>query len=263
MQESPFNSVIFIDETEIEENGRHNQGLIIHFNGVYLSLDNLPIVKNEMLSILREDGIKSFHSKNLFKEKSTENYELIDSLTEIIIQNRIPWLNFGFAKSYLKDQRLEPIMKMEFPNMDFQKNNYRSWGFFLFIHSIHYFNLTNQKFDKKIRIYADKDTYLKKQTEWNHTGGILSSIERVLGTTGGKEPYLHLSDFLGFIFRRVKSKIPNFLNELEKLDKAEIDDLTKRCTSAVMKITNAGLFHYLDFLEILPRQENVGDKRYK
>lgn len=251
-----FNSVIITDEIEIEENSEKEQGLIVHFNGIYIEHEKALFLQYDFHPFVDMFSKKGFHAKDVFKEKSDENYYLMNNLTDIIIKHRLIWINFGFSKRTMKDEGLKPLFDMEFPNIKFQKNNYKAVGFFLYVSSIHFYQEKHKIFKPKIRIYTDKDEYLKVGTELSHDGVVWKNIERIFATRGKYEPFLYLSDFVGFIFRRVKTYIGNDLKDIESVNFEELDNLTRMCLFCIVRIVKSGLFKYFNFWEIMPTEKS-------
>lgn len=249
-----FNSVIYTDEVEIMSNPKNGQNLGIHFNGIYFDLDKAQGIVNGLNPIVIALGDKGFHSKKLFKQKSDDYYNLIIIMTSIIIKHQILWINFPFAKTTMKHPGLKPFFDLKFTEMEFQKSNYRAVAFYLYFHSIHYYQEKHKIFNSKIRIYTDKDEYLKVGAEFHHGGEILSNIERIISTRGSTEPFLYLADLVGFMFCRVKTHIGKDMSDLPNIDIESLDPLTKICLFNTVRIVQHGLFKLFDFWDIMPRE---------
>lgn len=249
-----FNSVIYTDEVEIMANYQNGQNLGIHFNGIYFDTENAQRLASDLNPIVIAIGDKGFHSKKLFKEKSEEYYNLMVLLTDIIIKNKVKWINFPFAKSSMKDKGLKPFFDLQFPNMQFQKSNYRAVGFYLYFHSIHYYQEKHKVFRPKIRIYTDKDEYLKVGSELHHDGKILHNLERIISTRGKTEPFLYLADLVGFMFGRIKTKLGREITDLKDIQVDKLDPLTKICLFNTVRIVQNGLFSLFNFWDIMPTE---------
>lgn len=247
-----FESVIYTDEVEIMANPSKNQGLVIHFNGMYFDRFQALNVAKDLHPIVECFGKKGFHSKKLFKEKSSQYYNLMDYLTDVIIRNEVLWINFPFEKRKMKSEVLKPFLEMKLDYLEHLKTNYRAVAFYLYIHSVHYYHEKHKSFKPKVRIYTDKDEYIKVGTEFYHEGKVLSNIERIISTRGSAEPFLYLSDLAGFMFGRVKTKIGRDLNRLPEIDIDSMDQLTKHCLYNVMRIVQNGLFKVFHFEDLLP-----------
>ncbi len=249
-----YNSVIYTDEVEIMANSEKDQGLTIHFNGIYFDLNKAFGLVQDLNPIVEAIGTKGFHAKKLFKQKSQDYYNLMVILTDIIIKHRLIWLNFPFPKSNMVAKGLRPFFDMEFTEMDFQKTNYRAVAFYLYFCSIHYYQEKNKIFNPKVRIYTDKDEYLKVGSEFHHDGKILSNVERIIATRGKTEPFLYLADFVGFMFGRVKTYIGKDITQMGDLNVEALDQLTKLCLYNTIRIVQNGLFKVIDFWDVLPKQ---------
>jgi len=249
-----FNSVIFTDEIEVEENLQKQQGLTVHFNGLYFDLYQATVLKMDFEPIVESFGEKGFHAKYFFKKKSDANYLLMRTLTDLIIKHNLLWLNFSFSRRSLCDKRLKPFFDMEFSNMKFQKGNYKAVGFYFYLHAINYYQEKFDVFRPKIRIYTDKDQYLKINQAFFHEGAVLKNIELIIASRGSSEPFLYLSDLVGFIFRRVKTYLGQDFRKMDHVQVATTDILTKECLTNLLKINRAGLFKYLDLWEIMPTE---------
>ena len=249
-----FNSVIYTDEVEIMANPSTGQDLGIHFNGIYFDTDQAMGIVHDLNPIVIALGQKGFHAKKLFKEKSDNYYNLMIILTDIIIKHKIVWINFPFAKSTMKDKGLKPFFDMQFSDLEHLKSNYRAVAFFLYFHSIHYYQERNKIFKSKIRIYTDKDEYIKLGTEFHHNGKILSNLERIISTRGSAEPFLYLADLVGFMFGRVKNHIGKNIIDLQNIDFEKIDPLTKLCFYNTNRIVQNGLFKLFNFWDIIPTE---------
>jgi hypothetical protein len=151
MKNDSFNSVIFTDEIEIKENTQNQQGLTVHFNGIYFDLCQAAALKMELEPIVKSLGKKGFHARNVFKINNMDNYPLMRTLTDLIIKHNLLWINFGFPKSWMMDKRLKPFFDLNF-KYEFPKNNYKAVGFYFYFHSIHYYQEKLGVFKPKIRI---------------------------------------------------------------------------------------------------------------
>lgn len=257
---SDFNSVIFTDEIEIEENHQTGHKLTIHFNGLYFDLAHAAPLKIDFEPIVQSFGKNGFHAKDFFNEKSEHNYPLLRTLTDLIIKHKLLWLNFAFPEAAMNDPRLTPFFSMPFTEMTFQKDNYKAVAFYFYIHSINYYQEKFKVFRPKIRIYTDRDQYLKKYEFLYHQGSVLKNLELIIASRGSSEPFLYLADFVGYIFRRVSTKLCRDFSNIEAI--TTTDQLTKECLKSLMKINQAGLFQYLDLWEIMPT-ERPNDKEGK
>lgn len=249
-----YNSVIFTDEVEIMANPKNGIDLGIHFNGIYFDLEKASYIKHDLDPIVSAFGKKGFHSKNIFKQKDESSFALMSYMTEIIIRNHIIWINFPFSKKTMNSPGLKPFFDMKFTEMEFQKTNYRAVAFFLYFHSIHYYQEKFKIFNPKIRIYTDKDEYLKCGSEFHHHGKILFHLERIISTKGKNEPFLYLADFLSFMFGRVKSNMRGELYDYPNVLMDNIDPLTKICFFNTIRLVQNDLFKVFNFWELLPTE---------
>ena len=173
-------------------------------------------------------------------------------MIDIIINNQLLYLNFGFEKALMKDPRLKEILELDLSGIGFQKSNYRAYGFLLYFHSLHYYQEKFNIFNPKIRIYCDKDTYLRLGTQIWHDGKVIHNIEKIGSARGKDLPFLYLADLTGYVFRRVKTKIGKDLDKVTTNELNMLDLLTKTCYTTLRKITNAKLFKYINLFDVFP-----------
>ncbi|BDS12725.1 hypothetical protein [Aureispira anguillae] len=248
-----FNSLLFTDEIEIEANKQQNQNLVIYFNGIYIDdLSKLPSIKTDFELILEKVGKKGFHAHKAYKNKADSKL-LMQLMTTIILKYELHWFSFPFVKEWLTDSRLNTYMENDEITVPFKKSNYRASAFYFYLHCINERIKYLPSFSPKVRLYSDKDTYIRLYHGFEHDGNTLNNIEKIIGSKGKDEPILYLADHVGYLFRKVKLALPKEggINQIKINPSDKDSELIYDCVKHIKIINSKKLFHYLDFWNIL------------
>lgn len=173
--------------------------------------------------------------------KKKINEKLIVALSELIIQYKLDC----FCFKYFRDSIYEPAKSAfsylnDRPEINFGNQEFQA-VFFLLQAFDKYLSSKPHLIQPKGIIFFDRNVYGRKDTEgFDLEKGHL--IKRMVFLQKEKIDLLALPDFFGFIFR--KSKL--YHNKKEHDIESPMSPLVFQCHSALLKITNAGLFHFLN-----------------
>ncbi len=235
-------TIIFCDETKFDTKNGDVEDAIYYF-GVAVPKKKASSTTEQFDQVLNRHRVKAsvFHATEIFSEKRPRE-KVIADLTEIIIQNRLPC----FCCKYRKALLFEPTKILRYLNNDiinFDKHEFQAVFYYLILLNTYLRDERPQLLAKKILMFFDRNVYGKKETEGFNFPSDHFVIKQMSFVEKSLIRLIALPDFFGYIFR--KSKIS--LNKAQNGDaKLETSKLVIHAYDALLKIKQAGLFHFLD-----------------
>lgn len=238
-------SILFVDEIKFSKKNKDADDSF-YFIGVLAKMESLKEIREKYKNITK-DLVKGFHATKVYKKKAP-NTELMEGLTELIIENKLKCLVFKYIK-----ERLYNISKEHLVNLPFEESekfkNHEFQALFYFIQVLDfYLNNKLNNVETPLRIYFDRGIYgvKKKNEEFNV---ISDKIETITFCSKSKIDLLALPDHFGYIFRncRIKYNENSSSRNLSKLEiKKSNTELLNNCILSLKSIFNNKLFEFLD-----------------
>lgn len=232
---SLIQTFIFIDEVKTSISGG---GLDNSFYYFAVSCPKGKVVSVERkFKALYTPFSKRFHAIELYKAKNI-NYALLDGITNLIIEERLLCHCFR----YDKDRFFEATKKFlnTIGNEEFRKrsSNWEFQALFYFVQTLdEYLNANQTVLETPACLFFDRNIYGLKNDEDIDIHSV--HIGRAAFTSGNKIRLLGLADHFGYLFHQSR-KMYNLTGQGIVGMKGNVFG------EALLKITNAGLFRFLD-----------------
>jgi len=240
-----INTLIFCDETKFYKNNGDIEDEIYYF-GVVCKKEQVPEI-NKQLNILYKNHrlqTKVFHATTVFRENKPRKL-LIRDLTDLIINNKL----YCFCYKYLQSSLFEAtkiLSKFNNDVLNFDKVEFQAVFYYITTLNTYLRDFAPELFEKEITLYFDRNVYGKNDIETLSFPKLDYVLKQMTFCEKSKISLLALPDFFGYIFR--KSKISN--NKVQGGNKLlEKSTLTISCYENLIKISEAGLFKFIDIKE--------------
>lgn len=190
------NNFIFVDEIE------HINKNIPMMYYMCLSVIEMEVDFVEKQVIKAIESLKDgFHANRIYR-KNNPNYIVMNSLTNIIISNKLRWFCFFYKKDDINNPRLKILKDIEFKGVQIEIDNYRKVGLLLLFHMLNSF-IPSSKIKPLYRVVIAEDVF-KKQTQIFPGGEkVLDNIESYCFTSPLRAPILNLCDHAGYLFGKI------------------------------------------------------------
>ena len=235
-------TILFCDESKFYINNGDFENAIYYF-AVTVEKRKVPYVNREFNATLKKHNVKSktYHSTSVFKE-ARPRIDLMDDLTDIIIQNRLNC----FCYKYLKDIFFEPtkhLAKFNTEISNFEKVEFQALFYFLTILNTYLRDSNPTLLKKEISMYFDRNVYGVTDIEAFTFPSEDFVLKQMTFTEKALISLLSLPDFLGYIFRKSKKS----QNKVQLGDKTiETSLLVINSYKCLVAIHKAGLFRFID-----------------
>lgn len=234
-------SYIFIDETKFNILNNDIDNSLYYF-GIIVPKEIITKIETEFIKLINHSP-RGFHAKDEYKEKKV-NSNLMKSMTDLIINNKLICLAFKYDKEFLYEKtRILKRLNFEVNRL----NNHEFQALFWFIQVAEFYFNTKliENINFPLLAFFDRGVYGQNEIE----GKELNSkyIEQMFFVKRNKVKLLSLPDHFGYIFRKCRSKNKKNLNT--KLNNSIYGQ-------ELIRITSNNLFYFLDFEEYLKGKIN-------
>jgi hypothetical protein len=196
-----YNTYIFCDETKFYLNNNDSEESI-YYLGIAIKKNQVIKIKNNLKEILENRRIKAeiLHSTKIFR-KNRPRIELMDDLTELIINNNLHY----FIHKYEKNELYEKAKLLEkFNNtiIDFNKVEFQALFFFMTNLNTYIRDFKPNLLEREISMYFDRNVYGVKETESFVFPNDNFIISDMTFCEKSEIDLLFLPDFIGFILKK-------------------------------------------------------------
>lgn len=234
---------LLCDESKFYIQNGDIEDAIFYFS-VSLPKNLVAVVNNKFRNSLDSSRVKKkvFHATEIFKPKRPRE-NLIEALTQIIIQYRLHCFCFKYPKNTLYDAS-KNLNYLNNDIIDFNRDEFQALFYFVTTLNTYLRDEKPELLDQKIQMYFDRNVYgLKDDIEGFKFLREDFLFKQMTFVEKSRIGLLGLPDFFGYMFR--KAKISK--NRFEMGDKSlESSKLTIHAYYSLLQIHSAGLFHFVD-----------------
>lgn len=238
------NTFLLCDESKFYvKNGDFDDAIYYFSVAIPKNLKNQ--LESELLLTLQHHRVQApiYHSTTIFK-KRYPRAALMRDICNLIVRYKLHCYCFKYSRPLL----FEVTKRLSYLNsdiFDFNNDEFQAVFYFLIMFNT-YLRDEDKDLEKKFGMFFDRNHYGKEKTEEFYFPEKFYVIKFMTFVEKSIISLLALPDYFGYVFRQAKlSK-----NKVEAGDYSlETSKLVINCYASLLRIQQAGLFHFLDMDE--------------
>ena len=262
-------SYVFFDEVEDIPATVDKAGQWIFYIGVGIPAAIVGQVNTKVLALLDKLPNKTFHAKDIYKEKSS-NLEFMREMSQVIFSYNLPCFCFPFAKSMLEDPNFKVLKEIKFNLQEFESDpwrpkitNYKFVGYYLLIHCLNWYLPLHSTLSPYYELVFHQGIRDSGNGFNYDDSSILSSISKTCFANLNKVPLLALADHLNYLFGKCRRELVDDHGSIIVAPSCADNYLANECLKHLAFLSLKGQYHLIDLIEWKKYENNRLDNLNK